>query len=368
MIVSPTNTFLTILTENTLLIGIIVFILTILTLLIFTYVTLYFKKRRSIFQKYLHKNIEDWLGSGIIESVDKNVVALPTLKFLAVLRNPLLRQLTIDELVTLKKSFSGPASKNITHLYVQLGLKDFSMGKLKSNKWHVKAKAIQELYLMEQREALQRIYRNVNSDNEFIRMEAQIGIIHLSGFDGLRFLNVIHNPITEWQQIKLLDQLSNFPINEDILAADIPKWLQSSNHTVIIFALKLVDRYHRFGEYDNVVECLKHVDPLVRKQAISTLHSIAKSDTSRVLIDQYNQEVYPNKLLILNLLEDIATKKDSDFLTQLLLDNNDTIKLRAARVLSKSHSEGLKALAEAGAVQHYPYHKIYLHIKNELVR
>jgi hypothetical protein len=360
--------FSKLLNEQYLWIGIEIFILAIIIILAFTYATLYLKKKKFVYQKYLHKNIEDWLGSGIIEDADRNVVALPTLKFLLILKNPMLRQLTINELLHLKKSFSGEAAKNITLLYVQLGLKDFSMKKLKSNKWHVKARAIQELYLMQQREALPRIYKNVNSFNEFIRMEAQIGIIHLIGFDGLRFLNVINNKLTEWQQIKLLDQLAKFPINEDVLAADIPRWLKSPNETVIIFALKLAHRYHRYTEYHNVVECLNHPNELVRRQAVNTLHSLADKTTSHTLIEHFNNETYFNKLNMLNCLEDIATEDDSEFITGLLQDPDDTLKLKVARVLALCHKQGLRTLEKAGQLQPEPYQKIYLHIKNELAR
>jgi hypothetical protein len=356
------------LNENNLIIGIEIFFISIIIILLFTYGTLYVKKKKVVYQKYLHKNIEDWLSTGIIEETDKNVVALPTLKFLLVLKNPILRQLTINELIALKKSFWGDAAKNITILYVQLGLKDFSLKKLKSNKWHVKARAIQELYLMQQREALPRIYKNVNSTNEFIRMEAQIGIIHLIGFDGLRFLNVIDNKLTEWQQIKLLDQLSKFPINEDVLTADIPKWLRSSNETVIMFAMKLVDRYHRYNEYNNVAICLDHENELVRKQAVNTLHKIKNDTTSKLFVEHYENETYFNKLNILNCLEDIATVSDSEFLTRLLQEPNDTLKLKAARVLALCHKQGLRTLEEAGRLQPVPYQQIYLHIKGELAR
>jgi len=356
------------LNENTLIAGIEVFIFSIIIILAFTYGTLYIKKKKFVYQKYLHKNLEDWLSTGIIEDADKNVVALPTLKFLLLLKNPILRQLTINELLALKRTFWGDAAKNITVLYVQLGLKDFSLKKMKSNKWHVKARAIQELYLMQQREALPRIYKNVNSQNEFIRMEAQIGIIHLIGFDGLRFLNVIDNKLTEWQQIKLLDQLSKFPLNEDILAADIPRWLKSPNETVIMFAMKLVDRYHRYSEYDNVAACLSHEVEPVRKQAVNTLHRIQNENTAQLFIAQYDKETYFNKLNILNNLEDIATEKESEFLTRLLQEPNDTLKLRAARILAKCHSKGLKTLEHAGQLQAVPYQQIYLHIKGEMAR
>lgn len=344
------------------------FIISIILILAITYATVFLKKKKYVYKKYLDKNLSEWIASGIIEEVDKNVAARPTLKLLLIIKSPLLRQLTIDELLQLKRNFSGDAAKNISMLYVQLGLKEFSFRKLKSNKWHVKARAIRELYLMEQREALPRIYKNVNSPNEFIRMEAQIGIIHLIGFEGLRFLNVISNKLTEWQQIKILDQLSKFPINEYLLAADIPRWLKSPNETVIVFALKLAHRYYRYGEYIKVVECLDHPDEAVRKQAVNTLHRLANETTSQTIIAHFNNETFFNKLNMLDQLENIATESDVDFLIQLLSDPDDTLKLKAARVLSSCHKQGLETLEKAGQLKPEPYQKIYLHIKNELKR
>lgn len=61
--------------------------------------------------------------------------------------------------------------------------------------------------MMDQKNLLTKIYRETNSKNEFVRSEAQIAIIYMTGFNGLRFLDVISYPLTLWQQIKLLEQL-----------------------------------------------------------------------------------------------------------------------------------------------------------------
>lgn len=147
------------------------------------------------------------------------------------------RSLLTAELMSGKKALSGSAGENIARLYVVLGLDLDSLHKLGRRSWHHKAQGIQELALMEQRRHVTRIYRLTNDRNEIVRMEAQAAIVRLYGFEGLRFLDVIAWPMSEWQQIHLLRVLSRVPGSP---SADVRRWLQSANPSVRDFARKLI--------------------------------------------------------------------------------------------------------------------------------
>ncbi|MEO8171983.1 MAG: hypothetical protein ABI581_02825, partial [Sediminibacterium sp.] len=283
--------------------------------------------------------------------------------FYNILNNRIARQFTIDELIVCKKNFSGVVAENITVLYNQLGLKKYSLKKLAAkNKWHVRAKGIQELYLMDQEDVLTTIYKNTDSNNEFVRMEAQTGVIHLTGFSGLRFLDLITYPLTEWQQLKLLEQLRLYPKKED-LSEKIPSWLNSKNETVIIFALKLADEYQQFSIRKQVIDCLVDSKIAVRRQAIKTLITLADESTPSVLLGYFNKETFENQVFILTAIRTIVTEKESDFLGRLLDHVNDTIKLNAAILLVSISEKELDILEKRGEIQPEPYQRIYRHVK-----
>ena len=324
------------------------------------YISLFYKKRKYFYTRRIQKYLEPLISEILMEESGK----LPGIerRIFRILNNSVAGQYAIDELVRCKKNFSGSVSASIVALYIQLGLKKLSQQKLANKKWHIKARGIQELYMMDQKDVLKTIYYNTNSRNEFVRMEAQTGVINLTGFAGLRFLDVISYPLTEWQQLKLLEQLKLYPEREG-LSENIPKWLRSKNETVVIFALKLADEYQQFGVRDYVVGCLEHTNHSVRRQAIKTLLRLEDEETPAILLAYFNSEPFINQAFILDALRTLATGRETDFLIGLLDHPNDTIKLKAAVILAECFDEGLGILEKRGMEQPEPHQRIYSHVK-----
>src|SRR6478736_1993029 len=200
------------------------------------------KKKRSFFYTERIRNLlKNWISQIIMEEAEES--AEVSKKIHKIVNNNTARQFVIDELIRGKKNFSGEVAEKIVALYMDLNLKEYSLKKLSNkNRWHVRARGIQELYMMDQKDTLVKIYRNTNSKSDMVRTEAQMGVIHLTGFKGLRFLDMISYPLTEWQQVKLLQQLRFYPEKEDI-SGQIPNWLLSENSSVVVFALKLANEY-----------------------------------------------------------------------------------------------------------------------------
>lgn len=325
------------------------------------YLHLSIKKRDFFYKKRIRIHLENWITQVIMEEeVDTDNLLR---NFRRILFSRSARQFAIDELIVCKKNFSGGVTESIIWLYLQLGLKKDSLRKLRNTaRWHIRAKGIQELYLMEQQDVLKTIYKNTNSNNEFVRMEAQTGVINLTGFSGLRFLDVISYPITEWQQLKLLEQLRLHPEKQD-LSDKIPHWLQVANTTVIVFALKLADEYQVFSVRKQVMDCMAHADKTVRSQALKTLVRLADETTPATLAGYFPQESLANQLYILDALRMLATENETGFLVSLLDHENDTVKLKAAVVLAEVSETGMELITEKSRQHPEPFERICRHIK-----
>jgi hypothetical protein len=111
---------------------------------------------------------------------------------------------------------------------------------------------------------------------------------------------VISYPLTEWQQLKLLEQLRLYPKKED-LSEKIPGWFRSKNDTVVVFALKLADEYQQFSIRKHVIDCLVHPQKAVRSQAIKTLITLADEKTPAILLGYFNKEIFSNQVFILEM-------------------------------------------------------------------
>ncbi|HAL81945.1 MAG TPA: hypothetical protein DCO83_06710 [Mucilaginibacter sp.] len=278
------------------------------------------------------------------------------------MRNKHFRKLLTEELILAKKNITGIAADNLKRLYKQLQLDKYALQQLKSRRWYIQAKAIQELTVMELNEFLTILYPYTNNKNELVRMEAQTALVQFNGFEGLRFLDVITYPISEWQQIKLLQQLSNVPP----VYISIDEWLKSANNSVVIFALKLARSYHRFELHDIILSCLDHTDPQVRLQAMYYLCEIHTDETSDHLISRFLKESFKNQLTIIKVLQNIGSENDILFLLSLLDDDNNEMKLYAARALAQIGKSGLASLEDYVRTAGYPLNEMLMQIKGEL--
>lgn len=309
------------------------FILSV-TLVIIIYTNIYIKKRYFLLKIIIQKRMNNWLAEQIA-ATNETSNELPD-KIKNILKSNYAKKIITDELIALKNNIRGKEAEKINRLYEILQLKDSSIKKLYSKKWYVKAKGIHELYTMDQRDLLKVIYKNANSTNELVRTEAQTGIVHMYGFDGLRFLSVVSNPITEWQQIKLLAQLEN-QHPDNVFYKKLNNWLQSKNDTVITFCLKITAIY-KIEEVLPIIHqsCLNHNNAIVRKTAIETLVSFhPKQIDISALKTLYKLETKKNKIAILTVLQKIGSKEDIEFLKGIVLTEDIDIAKEAMTTLLK---------------------------------
>ncbi len=294
---------------------------------------------------------------------DYNLLPLPG-RLKKLLPNSHFRKLLTKELINAKQNMSGTASLNLKTLFKQLKLDQDALMMINSNSWYLKAFGIQQLGQMEMIEYQDKIFGFTNNKRGLLRVEAQNAIVKFSGFEGLRFLDNAEYPITEWQQIKLLEELSQLP-SENFTGID--KWLGSENDSVVIFALKLTGNYFRFELYDRVVLCLRHINPEVRRQAIMVVKELPNENTASDLIEGYQNEISRNKVLIIKAIGEVGTNDQIKFLLELLEDESNKIKIAASRSLASIGDSGFRALLFYSGANEYPYNEIICQIKSEKV-
>jgi hypothetical protein len=340
-------------------------ILLILGFLVFMLSYLYFKN-------LYDKNFDKWsLISDLLirkavfyddEEFEGDKMIPVTARAEKLMKNKHFRKLLVNEIMSAKRSITGTSADNLKHLYVQLGLDKYAFDNLLSSKWHIKAKAIQELTVMDMHEYVEQISAYADDKNSLVRMEAQSALIQFNGFEGLNFLETLYSPISNWHQIKLLQQLSQLPPAN----VDMTSWFTTTNSSVIIFTLKLARIYQRFDLYYEIVSCLDHEDPAVRYEAIHCLNEIYTDETSDNFISRFLNETLKNQLAMIKVMATVGTEKDVEFLLDLLTHENDEIKVRAARALVQSNKDGMISLEKYSREQNQSINEIVMHIKGEV--
>jgi hypothetical protein len=341
----------------------IAFLFITLVIVMMIFINLYQKDRRAKTRARVEKTLENWLFTVLLGEADEDYTTLITPTFLKYISHPRHRQYVIDQLINSKKNLTGTACDNIIKLYEALGLQKESLAKMNSSAWHIKAKGIYELYMMNQVAMKDRILHYTNSGNEFVRMEAQTAIIGFMGFEGLVFLETLNKPLPNWQQVKLLEQLRPLDLTE---MPNLELWLRSENEYVVLFALKLSEIYQQMHIHEQVTLCLLSNNEQIRKQAIKALIRTPHDDTVRTIIYHYHNETIANKKDILRGLADIGSEDETDFLLKEMHHHDDDVKLEAAKALARCALNGLDLLSSKAEACPEPYMPIFLHVKARL--
>nr|WP_294901252.1 HEAT repeat domain-containing protein [uncultured Pedobacter sp.] len=279
------------------------------------------------------------------------------------LPNKYFRKILTDQLLSAKENMIGSSGDNLNLLYKQLGLEAFALKKIKSKSWSKIAIGIKELGLMNLKKYRKDIEPFLNYKRTLIRIEAQNTMLKFSGFQGLRFLDTVAYPISEWHQLKLLEELAQLP-PEDFTGID--NWLSSNNDSVVIFALKLIRNYHLFQFHQQLTQLFLHKKEDIRFQAIISIKEISDESTAKSLIEIYPNETINNKLEILNALKEIAIADEIPFIISCLDDPLTDIKFAAVSALYHIKPNGFSYVLAHADADKEPLVSIIKHFQSDI--
>ena len=254
---------------------------------------------------------------------------------------PRMRPLFSRQLCQARKDLKGEAGINLQRLYEEFGLDRDALRRLNSRHWQHRAAAIKELYLMDQRRCLPRIEPLTRHPNEYLRMEAQTCLLQFLGPEGLRFLDGLSLPVSEWQQIQLLGQLQEMHPER---IPGLENYLGSPNPSVRRFALKLTGTFRQRDLLTRAGLMLRDRDPSVQREALRCLKHFYDEEVAQLLLESYRDLPQEGRREALELLGRQDHPRLLDFLRERLHDPEPELRLEAGRAFMRSLPEGLEAL------------------------
>ena len=250
--------------------------------------------------------------------------------------DPFGRKIIISTLLKLRNEISGEMAESIDKLYVKLGLLRYSLAKLRNKKWDVIANGIRELTQFKIKAVHQIVMNNINHPTKEVRKEMQLYLVHLYAFKGLDFLNVLETPLSEWDQIQLLEILQ---LKNDSEIVDITPWLKSSNDSVVNFTLKLAKVYNQFEAKEELINLLNHGSEEVRINTISALSHLNALEAKNILKDSFNERSLEEQIAFLKMMENVHEHDDKVFLQEQMQHENFEIKSIAMEILKNINFE-----------------------------
>lgn len=240
------------------------------------------------------------------------------------------KEIMIGILLEQQRNFSGELNDRIKYFYETLGLNKTSIAKVFSKKWHLIAIGIRELGLLGASHNIDHIKPFTNHKYLIIRREAQMALVRQKGIDGLSFLDTLTYQLSEWHQLNLFETLAKIATNEK---PKLAKYLESSNVSVICFALKLVGFFKLMDTPEKLLELLNHEERIVRMVAVQTIARLEYYHLSQTLLDYYPTQPLEVRVEILKAFCEIGMPELSDFLMQEFKSTQFEISLHAAKAI-----------------------------------
>ncbi|SFD76267.1 hypothetical protein SAMN05518672_103116 [Chitinophaga sp. CF118] len=345
---------------------IVIIVCLVLMILAIAFIGVYISiKNRKRKKDIKRKNVADNLIQRVLFSdEEQNNTDKPRYKGYKLVRDANFRRILTAEILSARKNISGASAERLKQMYEELHLEKHALLNTDSRYWHIKAKGLQELAIMEMRDYVDIIIPYADHPNELVRIEAQAAIVKLQGYKGLLFLDTVTYPVSDWQQIKLLHELSNFQENQSFV--NIESWLQSANYSVIIFAMRIASNNHLFNIHDNIMACMDHEEPRVRLRAIQTLNEIYTEHTTDGLKKRFAFETHHNQIAILKVLQTIGTERDVTFMFDYLDNDNNELRLTLIRTIATISDQKLQALEKFPRIKEAPWAEMMMQIKGEI--
>jgi hypothetical protein len=118
------------------------------------------------------------------------------------------------------------------------------------------------------------ILQYCNSANETLRQEALIGLIRMSGFEGLNALKDYTHDINQWMLINIIHHLN---LQNQTVVPAFDFLLQSENNTVILLGCRLIEYYKQTEQLTNLISLNESTDNIevqeITAQVIDKLNS-----------------------------------------------------------------------------------------------
>ena len=186
------------------------------------------------------------------------------------LKNPEHRRRVSEILMDIQTDVSGDTRQRLIKIYQDFGLHHDAIRRLKSWRWEIVCRGINELTQMQVTDAYTYIRKFVNDKRSIVRKQAQLATVALKPEGINYFLDTAKYKISEWQQLKLLETLHDLP---DYTPPHFRLWLTSNNKDVVLFAVRLIKSFKQDDALDSLMKLVKHRDDKIKVEAIDCMRA-----------------------------------------------------------------------------------------------
>ncbi|MFM8433065.1 MAG: HEAT repeat domain-containing protein [Bacteroidota bacterium] len=253
------------------------------------------------------------------------------------------RKILSDALIHMHSNFSGDISKRLETLYRTLGFHEDQLALLHDKQWHMVAKGMRNLALMNIKESCGYVRPFLSHPNEIVRYEARVVLMKLSESDHLSFLDEESSWLSDWDQANIYAMMLRIP---DIVVPDFSRWLDSSNPSVVDFSIYMIGRFNQLQSIPRLLNLMENADDHKKILILRAIRACNAGLAEEKIIESYEQEKAEVRSEMLVTLQQIATERSGVFLIGLLRRPADSIQtyIQATKCLLTLGEGGVSAI------------------------
>lgn len=214
-------------------------------------------KRRAAFQEFIDTTLFSMLFNESTPAEALNEFK----RFMAT--SVLFKKVAIKSIVALQNNYSGNYRAKLENFYIQSGLVEYSLNKIKSRRWADVVEGLRDLSNLKYDPAFDKIAALVQYPNEFVRKEALLGVIRLRGLDELIKREDLPWYLDDWVQSNILLILKTLQLEAP---EQMEVLLSSSNPSMVLMGARLIEHF----QYAHQAPALKHALGQTRDPRLQT--------------------------------------------------------------------------------------------------
>lgn len=247
------------------------------------------------------------------------------------------KQLMIDLMIELKKSFGGNSKKQFQYLYICLGLHHESIAKLSSRNTFHKIKGIRELSEIGYNcPELENAFKEWQiSPHVSLADEVKLAAIRSNSPYMLSFIAQQKEPLSEWLQIQLLHHLEALPKEK---LPSFLQWLNVQEPSSIKFLLQMIAVFKQEEAIEQLIPLLNHSADEVKIETVKTLENLGARHQISSLFNLLDTDNELLKITSIGAIGTLGHAFHANLLKPLLYQQSPQVILAAEEAINRIHS------------------------------
>jgi hypothetical protein len=214
------------------------------------------------------------------------------------LRNCFHKNVLIQQLYELANVIYGKKQVKLNKIYQNGQLQSYLFRKIRTGDWHIRALYLKYLSVRPFRgRYVGNIHRYTRSRNDHIRLYSQLAYMSHNPDDAFSFLEGYEYQLSVWDQMNLYETM----LHNSIPIPDLYQYLDSPNHSVVIFILRLIRWYYVSpGNPETLLRFIDHSHDQVRLEAYKSIVELNIQGVGDVFRYHYMKESPPVKKVMID--------------------------------------------------------------------